>query len=414
MSGRNDTIAAIATASGRGGIGIVRISGRDLLGMAEALSGRRPPPRRAVIADFCAADGVAIDQGILLYFPAPHSFTGEDVLELQGHGGTVVLHMLLARCLELGARLAQPGEFSQRAFLNEKIDLVQAEAVADLIDATTTAAARSALRSLSGEFSREIHDVLQALIDLRLRVEATLDFPEEELDEPDPADIRRHFSTLQDRLARLQRRANAGKVLRSGLHVVLAGLPNVGKSSLLNRLAGEERAIVTPIAGTTRDALRETIQVEGIPLHIVDTAGLRDTDDYVEGLGIDRSWREIERADVIFQLIDARAGVAAADLAIAAKFPPGVEHVLIENKCDLADLPPQRRQVEGRVHLRLSAKNGDGMELLHDELLRIAGWSNHGEDVILARTRHLEALAACAERIDTAALQQKQLELCAE
>ncbi len=411
---RTEIIAAIATAPGRGGIGVVRVSGIGLLPFAGALTGKPPPPRRAILSRFLAADGGAIDQGILLYFPAPHSFTGEDVLELQGHGGPVVLQMLLARCLELGARVAEPGEFSQRAFLNDKLDLVQAEAIADLIDASTAAAARSALRSLSGEFSHEVHALVARLTELRMLVEATLDFPEEEVDVLRDTDAEQRLSVFRADLASLLERARAGRLLRSGLHVVLAGLPNVGKSSLLNRLAGEERAIVTDVAGTTRDAVRETIQIEGIPLHIIDTAGLRDTEDVVEKIGIERAWREIERADVVLQLLDARSGETPADHAIAVRLPPGVERIAVENKCDLAGRPAGRFCDGGRVRLRLSAKSGEGIELLHDELLRVAGWSGHGEDVVLARERHLLALGEAAEKSALAARRLDQIELCAE
>lgn len=409
-----DTIAAVATAPGRGGIGVVRVSGRDLAAFALALSGREALPRRAVLTDFLDAQGAAIDQGILLYFPAPHSFTGEDVLELQGHGGPVVMQMLLARCLELGARLAQPGEFSRRAFLNDKLDLAQAEAVADLIEATTTSAARSALRSLSGAFSAEVHGLVARLTELRMLVEATLDFPEEEIDVIRDTDAAQRLQGLRDELDALLRRARQGSLLRSGLHVVLAGLPNVGKSSLLNRLAGHERAIVTDIAGTTRDALKETIQIEGIPLHIIDTAGLRDTVDEVERIGIQRTWAEIEKADVVLQLVDARSVDAAADHAIAVRLPSGVERIVIENKCDLAGLPAGRAEKAGKVHLRLSAKRGDGIELLHDELLRVAGWHGHGEDVVMARERHLQALREAAGRLELAAGELRQIEFCAE
>jgi tRNA modification GTPase len=411
---RTGTIAAIATAPGRGGIGVVRVSGAGLQAFAEALIGRKPAPRHATLGSFLGSDGVAIDEGILLYFPAPHSFTGEDVLELQGHGGPVVLQMLLARCLELGARVAGPGEFSQRAFLNDKLDLVQAEAVADLIEAGTTAAARSALRSLSGEFSREVHGLVARLTELRMLVEATLDFPEEEIDVFKDTDAAQRLAGLCSDLSALLARARAGSLLRSGLHVVLAGMPNVGKSSLLNRLAGEERAIVTEVAGTTRDAVRETIQVEGIPLHIIDTAGLRETDDVVEKIGIERAWREIERADVVLQLLDARAGETPADHAIAVRLPSGIERIVLENKIDLAGLAAARYTLGGHVHLRLSAKSGEGMSLLHDELLRVAGWSGHGEDVVLARERHLEALAVAAEKSALAARRLDQIELCAE
>ncbi|RLJ68194.1 tRNA uridine-5-carboxymethylaminomethyl(34) synthesis GTPase MnmE [Sulfurisoma sediminicola] len=418
-----DTIAAIATAPGRGGIGVVRVSGHDLLPFAAALTGKAPDsiqPRRAAIADFLAGDGIAIDRGILLHFPAPHSFTGEDVLELQGHGGPVVMQLLLARAIELGARLADPGEFTRRAFLNDKLDLAQAEAVADLIEASTAQAARSALRSLSGEFSHAVHGIVARLTELRMLIEATLDFPEEEIDAEQllrDIDAAARLAQLRADIAALQGRARQGAMLRTGLHVVLAGLPNVGKSSLLNRLAGEERAIVTEIAGTTRDALRETIHVEGIPLHVIDTAGLRETDDAVEKIGIERTWQEIARADVVLQIVDARAGVTPADHAIAVRLPAGIERIVVENKCDLAGLVPGRfedAERAGQVHLRLSAKTGAGIGLLHDELLRVAGWAGHGEDVILARERHLEALNLAAEKSALAERQLRQIELCAE
>ena len=409
-----DVIAAIATASGRGGIGVVRLSGPGLLAVAEVLTGRSPAPRYATLSRFLADDGSPIDQGILLYFPAPHSFTGEDVLELQGHGGPVVLQMLLARCLELGARVAEPGEFSRRAFLNDRLDLVQAEAVADLIEASTAAAARSALRSLAGEFSREVHALVARLIDLRMLLEATLDFPDEEIDVLQDTDAAQRLEFFRADLETLLMRARAGRLLRSGLHVVLAGLPNVGKSSLLNRLAGEERAIVTEVAGTTRDAVRETIQLEGIPLHVIDTAGLRDTDDVVEKIGIERAWREIGQADVVLQLLDARSGETPADHAIAVRLPQGVERIVIENKCDLAGLGAECCREAGRVRLRLSAKSGEGIDLLHDELLRVAGWSGHGEDVVLARERHLQALVEAAGKAALAAGTLDRIELCAE
>lgn len=407
-------IAAVATAPGRGGIGVVRISGPQLLPLAQAICGRTPQPRVATLASFKDAQGNAIDQGILLYFPAPHSFTGEDVLELQGHGGPVVLQLLLNRCLELGARLAEPGEFSRRAFLNDKMDLAQAEAVSDLIEASTAAAARSALRSLSGDFSRSVHELLAQLTELRMLVEATLDFPDEEIDVIRDTDASQRLDRLRTSLADLRKRARQGSLLRTGLHVVLAGLPNAGKSSLLNRLAGEERAIVTDIAGTTRDALRESIQVEGIPLHIIDTAGLRDSDDPVERIGIERSWQEIEKADLVLHLVDARTGVTPADKAIASRLPGGARRVVVHNKCDLAQIEPRRWEEGGSAHLSLSAKLGEGIGLLHNVLLEKAGWQGHGEDVILARERHLEALALASERLELAAGQLSRIELCAE
>ena len=407
-------IAAIATAPGRGGIGIVRVSGAGLDEFAERLSGKKPQARLATVATFKSADGQPIDRGIQLFFPAPHSYTGEDVLELQGHGGPVVMQMLLQRCIELGARLAEPGEFSRRAFLNDTLDLAQAEAVADLIEASTAAAARSALRSLSGEFSREIQALLQALVELRMLVEATLDFPDEEVNVLRDTDAAQRLIKLQAAVTALRERARQGSLLRNGLHVVIAGQPNVGKSSLLNRLAGDERAIVTDVAGTTRDALRETIQIEGIPLHIIDTAGLRATDDVVEKIGIERTWKEIERADLILQVVDARQGVTQADDEIAIRLPAKLPRIVVENKGDLAGTPSSVRQEGAICHVRLSAKSGEGIYLLRQELLRVAGWHQHGEDVVLARQRHLDALAEVSDRLDEAAERLAEIEFCAE
>lgn len=410
----SDTIAAIATAPGRGGIGVVRVSGTALAEFAERLSGKNPRARQAAVATFKSANGQPIDQGIQLYFPTPHSFTGEDVLELQGHGGPVVMQMLLQRCIELGARLAEPGEFSRRAFLNDKLDLAQAEAVADLIEASTAAAARSALRSLSGEFSREIQGLLKGLIELRMLVEATLDFPDEEVDVLRDTNAGQRLSRLQAEVAGLCDRARQGSLLRNGMHVVIAGQPNVGKSSLLNRLAGDERAIVTDVAGTTRDALRETIQIEGIPLHVIDTAGLRETEDVVEKIGIERSWKEIERADLVLQVVDARNGVTAADTAIAARLPARLPRIVVENKCDLAGKQAASREEGAVMHLMLSAKTGEGIELLRQSLLHVAGWHEHGEDVVLARERHLDALADVARRLEVASTRLAEIEFCAE
>jgi len=372
-----------------------------LLPVALALTGKTPKPRYATLADFKAADGSTIDSGLLLYFPDPNSFTGEDVLELQGHGGPVVMQMLLARCLDLGARLAEPGEFSRRAFLNGKLDLAQAEAVADLIDAATTSAARSAVRSLQGEFSKAIHSLTDELINLRMLVEATLDFPEEDIDFLKAANAFGRLKTLQLKLAEVFDRAGQGKLLQSGLHVVLAGQPNVGKSSLLNRLAGDDLAIVTPIAGTTRDALRSTIQIEGIPLHIIDTAGLRETDDEVEKIGIERSWREIERADVVLLLVDTRSGIGEADREILARLPEHLKRITIYNKIDLSSSQAERHDEPDTTAISLSARSGEGIELLRQELLHIAGW-HQAEDVFIARERHLRALAVAQEHIASA------------
>lgn len=392
----------------------MRVSGPALEEFAERLSGRKPQARVATLVSFKAGDGQAIDQGILLFFPAPHSFTGEDVLELQGHGGPVVMQMLLQRCIELGARLAAPGEFSRRAFLNDKMDLAQAEAVADLIEATTAAAARSALRSLSGEFSREIQILLKGLINLRMLIEATLDFPDEEVDVLRDTDAAQRLTRLQVEVSGLCDRAQQGSLLRNGLHMVIAGKPNVGKSSLLNRLAGVDRAIVTEVAGTTRDALHETIQIEGIPLHLIDTAGLRETEDVVERIGIERTWQEIGRADLILQVVDACSGITTEDAEIASRLPATLPRLVVENKCDLADKDADCREEDGVTHLLLSAKSGEGMDLLRRELLRVAGWHEHGEDVVLARARHLEALAEVSRRLEVAAGQINEIELCAE
>lgn len=410
----SDVIAAIATAPGRGGIGVVRISGPNLSALAATLGGKVPEARVACFTRFRSADDGLIDEGLLLYFPAPNSFTGEDVIELQGHGGPVVMQLLLARCLELGARLAEPGEFTRRAFLNGKLDLAQAESVADLIEASTAAAARSAVRSLTGSFSKEVHGIVERLIDLRMLVEATLDFPDEDVDFLAEARALERIQTIASELEALLDRARQGSLLRSGLHVVLVGQPNVGKSSLLNRLAGEERAIVTDIAGTTRDALRETIQIEGIPLHITDTAGLRDTTDEVEKIGIARTWQEIERADVIVRLVDVRAGLTDADAAIDARLPAGVERITVFNKVDLAGRDAQRVDSDGVVSLYLSAKAGQGIELLRAELLRVAGWHRHGEDIILARERHLIALREALACVRRAQDNRHALELMAE
>ena len=409
-----DTIAAIATAPGRGGIGVVRISGPNLSNLVARLGGKAQQARFAQFARFRDGSGGLIDEGLLLYFPAPHSFTGEDVIELQGHGGPVVMQLLLARCVELGARLAEPGEFTRRAFLNGKLDLAQAESVADLIEASTAAAARSAVRSLTGSFSKEVHGLRDRLVDLRMLVEATLDFPDEDVDFLVEARAFERVEAIAGELSAILDRARQGSLLRSGLHVVLVGRPNVGKSSLLNSLAGIDRAIVTDIAGTTRDALRETIQIEGIPLHITDTAGLRETSDEVEKIGIARTWQEIERADVIVRLVDVRAGLTDADAEIDARLPAGVERITVFNKVDLLERQPERVEADGGVSLYLSAKAGQGVDLLRAELLRVAGWHRHGEDLILARERHLIALREALARVQAALLNRHALELMAE
>jgi len=414
VSAPSDLIAAIATAHGRAGIGIVRVSGQSLVRFAEQLLGGVPPARRAARAAFRDADGAAIDDGIALYFATPHSYTGEDVLELHGHGGPVVLQMLLRRCFELGARLAEPGEFTRRAFLNDKLDLAQAEAVADVIEAATETAARCAVRSLQGEFSAAIGALRDQLIELRMLAEATLDFPEEEVDPLDRADARTRLARLRGALAETRARAKQGSLLRTGLHVVLAGQPNVGKSSLLNRLAGEELAIVTPIPGTTRDSVRQAIQIEGVPLNVVDTAGLRESADEVERLGIQRTWSEIERADLLLLVVDARDGVTAADEAIAARLPQRLRRVVVHNKIDLSGAAARTIEQPDGTAVYLSAKTGDGVDLLRQTLLQHAGWQSTEESVFIARERHLVALRRAGEHLEAAGAQARSAELFAE
>ncbi|WP_367848192.1 tRNA uridine-5-carboxymethylaminomethyl(34) synthesis GTPase MnmE [Rhodoferax sp. WC2427] len=421
-SRNNNPIAAIATAPGRGAVGIVRVSGKHIGAVIEALCGRPLKAREATYLPFRDAAGGAIDHGLALHFPAPHSYTGEDVLELQAHGGPVVLQLLLARCLEAGAasgvRLAQPGEFTQRAFLNDKIDLAQAEAIADLIDASTEAAARSAARSLSGEFSHEIHALRDGLVHLRMLVEATLDFPEEEIDFLRKADAHGQLSKLQQKLSTVMQRTRQGALLREGIKVVIAGQPNAGKSSLLNALAGAELAIVTPIAGTTRDKVAQTIQIEGVPIHVIDTAGLRRSEDAIEAIGIERAWAEIEAADAVLFLHDlTRADLAdyrAADAAIAAelaqKLPHRVPVIDVWNKLDSHAAAPGA--------LALSAKTGAGLDSLRRKLLDVAGWEASPEGVFIARARHVHALQRVEAHLDAAvahlAAQAQLLDLLAE
>jgi tRNA modification GTPase len=397
----SETIAAVATPPGRGGIGVIRVSGKDLPGFAWKLCGKNPPARQATLVGFRDAENRLIDVGILLYFPSPRSFTGEDVLELHAHGGLLVVRMLLQRCLELGARLADPGEFTRRAFLNGKIDLAQAEAVIDLIDASTVAAARNALRSLQGEFSKEVRALEERLIELRALVEATLDFPEEDIDFLSTEDALEHLKKARENIESTLERARRGQRLKNGLHIVIAGQPNVGKSSLLNQLAGEEAAIVTPIAGTTRDTVQAAIEIEGIPLHVVDTAGLRDTGEEIEKIGIARAWKEIERADVLLLLVDASLGIGAIDRAIVEKLPRDMPRLIIHNKIDLAYRGPERREAEDGVAIFLSAKYGDGIDLLRQELLDMAG-GRPEEDVFIARERQIEALEATLNHLDAA------------
>jgi tRNA modification GTPase len=392
-------ITAIATAPGRGGIGVVRVSGADLSELVRRLFQRELTPRHAHYLPFKSVDGELLDEGIAIYFRAPHSYTGEDVLELQGHGGPAVLRRVLDSCLaagrDLGLRLAEPGEFTRRAFLNDRMDLAQAEAVADLIEASSVAAARGAVASLSGEFSARVNDLSDRIIHLRMLVEATLDFPEEEIDFLEKYQARPTLDALTADLSNLIAQARQGVILREGLHVVLAGQPNVGKSSLLNALAGDDIAIVTPIAGTTRDKVVQEIHIDGVPLHIVDTAGLRETEDTVESIGIARTWQEIERADVILHLQDATQPGDELDAQITARLPPRTPVLKVFNKVDLLSIAFTPAPGE----LGISAKRGAGLDALRAELLNIAGWNPGAESPWLARERHLHALQGAAEHL---------------
>ena len=421
MSHTLPTIAAVATAPGRGGVGVIRISGKNLLPLAQQISGgKTPQPRLALYTDFYDAEQRAIDSGLMLYFAAPASFTGEDVIELQGHGGPVVMQMLLSRCLELGARLAEPGEFTKRAFLNNKLDLAQAESVADLIDASSQSAARMAVRSLKGAFSQHIHALVDDLITLRMLVEATLDFPEEDIDFLEAADARGKLENLQGRLKTVLAQAQQGAVLREGMNVVLVGAPNVGKSSLLNALAGEDIAIVTDIAGTTRDTVREQITLDGVPVHITDTAGLRDTDDTVEKIGIERSGKALAQADVALILIDPAEGLNQKTRDILAALPEGLKKIEVRNKIDLTGGTPGLSddlcsESGADTLICLSAKTGAGLDLLKQELLRQIGWQGESEGLFLARRRHTAALEAAQTELENAALcGSDQIELLAE
>ena len=406
------TIAAVATASGRAGIGVVRVSGRGVRDLAASLLGTLPPPRHATLADFRDARGGLIDQGIALFFPQPHSYTGEDVLELQGHGGPVVMRLLLRRCLELGARVAEPGEFTRRAFLNDRLDLAQAESVADMIEASSEEAARAAARSLAGEFSRRVQSVADALLELRMHVEACIDFPEEEIDPDDRRAQTDRLARIEADLAALLANAEQGAVLREGLTVALIGPPNVGKSSLLNRLAGEDLAIVTPIAGTTRDYVRATVSLEGVPVHLIDTAGLRETRDEVERIGIERSWQAVRSAGAALFITE--RGVDARDEArLLERLPASIPVARVVNKIDLAGEKARSERAGQGAVIHLSAKTGEGLEMLRAWLLEVAGWKPHGEGLFAARERHLQALRSASKHLHTAS-QSTAYELVAE
>jgi tRNA modification GTPase len=410
----SDTIAAIATASGAGGIGVVRVSGPQCKYLATKILGDCPPPRYAAYLNFLQANGNLIDRGIAIYYQAPNSYTGEDVLELQAHGGTALLQILLARCIELGARQAEPGEFTRRAYLNEKIDLAQAEAVADVINASSIEAAQSAIRSLSGEFSQSINVLLNQLIDLRLYVEACLDFPEEEIDFITQGNVAEKVLKNQLALATIFCKAKQGAILREGIHVVLIGQPNVGKSSLMNALAGEEVSIVTSRAGTTRDAIKSAILINGVPLHIIDTAGLRETDDEVEKIGIERTYRATESAHIALFLVDAAHGIGEEEISILKSLPQEITKIWVHNKIDLTHEKPQIINKPEGIHIFLSAKTGSGLEFLKQQLLTNVGYQNNSEGAFMARARHLNSLEKVGQHLESASLQINSAELVAE
>ncbi len=407
--GNADIIAAIATPPGRGGVGVVRVSGKDLQQIIQEILGLFPKNRHASLSNFKDENGLIIDQGIAVFYPSPHSYTGEDVLELQGHGGPAVMDMLLSRCLSLGARLAQPGEFTLRAFLNNKLDLAQAESVADIIDASTGEAVRCAMRSLQGEFSAAIHTLTQTIIDLRMLIEATLDFPEEETSFLRHSDIYSRLENIKSELGGIITAARQGSLLREGIQVVLVGQPNVGKSSLMNKLAREEVAIVTATPGTTRDAIRETIQIDGVPIHLIDTAGLRETDDEIEKIGIARAWAAIEKGGLVLLLTDCRYGLTSEDQGILDKLPVGVPLIHIVNKIDLLKKLPCAPDKKEKIYL--SAKTGAGIEQLRQSLLEIVGWksgSSTSEGLFMARRRHLKALSDTNKHLEDACKITKQ------
>ena len=405
-----ETIVAQATAPGRGGIGILRISGPLATEVAQSVLGKCPKPRMADYLPFKDADGTVLDQGIALYFKSPNSFTGEDILELQGHGGQVVLDLLLKRILQIdGIRLARPGEFSEQAFLNDKLDLAQAEAIADLIDATSEQAARSALKSLQGEFSKKVNELVDSVIYLRTYVEASIDFPDEEIDFLADGKIEANLRGIINQLEDVRSEAKQGSILREGMKVVIAGRPNAGKSSLLNALAGREAAIVTDIAGTTRDVLREHIHIDGMPLHIIDTAGLRDATDEVERIGISRAWTEIEQADRIILMLDSSdpesADLSKVRLEFLAKLPTTLPVTIVRNKIDLNDEQASESEQGGYQIISLSAQTHDGIQLLREHLKQAMGFQTGMEGGFLARRRHLDALEKAAEHLQIGLVQ---------
>ncbi len=400
-----ETIVAIATPPGRGGVGIVRVSGPRVDPIANHILGKIPKPRRATHANFRNAENQLIDQGIAIYFPGPHSFTGEDVLELQGHGGPVVMDMLVNRAVELGARLAKPGEFSERAFLNDKLDLVQAEAIADLIDAASNEAARAAMRSLQGEFSNQINTLVDELIELRMYIESAIDFPEEEIDFLSEGNISGRVRAILHRLRGILDNAQQGRILREGINIVIAGKPNAGKSSLLNRFAARESAIVTNIPGTTRDVLREQILIDGLPVHVVDTAGLRDTDDIVEQHGVTKAWHEIRQADRVLLVVDDQADVDEQVGDIVIQLPADLPLTIVRNKIDRSGRAVGEQDGPFGPEVALSARTGAGMDVLANHLKACVGFSPAGEGTFMARRRHLGALQRACELVENGLFQ---------
>ncbi len=421
MIATTDTIAAVATAPGRGAVGIVRLSGPQAFAIAAALTGPPPPARHAALRTFRDERGEPLDQGLVLLFPNPESYTGEDVAELQGHGGPLVLDLLVRAACVLGARPARPGEFSERAFLNGRLDLAQAEAIADLINAATLEAARAAQRSLQGEFSTRVRALVDELVGLRTFVEGALDFSDEDVNWLADEGLRRRLETLLGHLRELLGAAAQGRRLSEGMTAALAGAPNVGKSTLLNRLAGTEAAIVTEIPGTTRDVLRENVNLDGLPLTLVDTAGLRDSADPVEKIGVERAWAAFAHAELVLFLVDDRAGVTPADRALLERLPPGAEVIVLRNKCDLSghapDLVGAAHGRDGPTELRLCAQSGAGLDLLKQEIRRVAGLSASGESLFSARTRHVDALQralACTQDAELRLREGAAAELAAE
>jgi len=420
-SSSSTTIAALATAPGRGGVGIIRLSGSKSLSIVEQIIQQSPKPRHAHYLPFFDANQHEIDAGIIIYFPGPHSFTGEDVVELQGHGGPIVMDMLLQRVFSLGAEPAKPGEFSERAFLNDKLDLAQAEAIADLIDASSEQAARSALRSLQGDFSKLIHEQVEALIALRIYVEAAIDFPEEEIDFLSDGKVEKDTKLILSDMKKILLQAEQGCLMREGMSVAIAGQPNAGKSSLLNALSGKNSAIVTDIAGTTRDVLKEEINIDGMPLHIIDTAGLRDSDCEVEKIGIERAWDVIENADQILLVIDENKQLDEESNQInqqlLEQFPSSIDITLIHNKIDRMKKIPEIVKGEHQTEIYLSAKEGLGIELLKDHLKKCMGYQSAGEGSFMARRRHLQAIEKGIQSVENGLMQLQEFsagELLAE